>query len=101
MSVQWWAVPTGVVALATIEVLALVLGRRYGHPTGVPLSTRVARLGAVVALGGGTAAVIVLLVSLPIDDAIGLAAAGAAAVALVAVGLLRLARSIAFDSGQS
>ena len=95
MTVEWWAVPVGVLALAACEALALVLGRPHSHPTGVPTTTRVVRLGAVVALGGGVSAVLALLVSLPIDDAIGLAAAGAAAVVLVAVVVLRLARSVA------
>jgi hypothetical protein len=99
MNVAWWSMPVGVLALALCEAVALVLGRRSGHPTGVSISTRLARLGAVLALGGGASAAIVLLVSLPIDDAIGLAAAGAAAVALVAVVLLRLARAIASDPG--
>jgi hypothetical protein len=95
MSVAWWCVPAGVVALAACELVALALGRRSSHPSGVPTAARLMRIGAVVALGGAASAVLALLVTLPIGDAVGLAAAGAAGIALVAVVLLRLARSAA------
>jgi hypothetical protein len=93
MTVAWWAVPAGVAALAVIEGVALVLGRRHAHPPGVPLATRLVTLGAVLALGAGVAALVAMLVSLPIDDALGIGAAGVAAVVLVAVVLLDLART--------
>jgi hypothetical protein len=91
MTVAWWAVPAGVVALAACEVVAWVLGARRAHPPGVPARTRAATLAVALGVAGGVTALLAMVVSLPVADAVGLAAAGVGAVLVVGVALVGLA----------
>ena len=80
----------GLAALATIELVAVVVEARRSHPPGTPVATRLATLGTVLAVAGGVTALVAWAVTLPVGDAPVLAALGVAAIVLVVRVLLSL-----------
>lgn len=81
----------GIGLLVLCEAVAWWFESRTAQPPGIPPRTRLATLATVVALAAAMTAIVAAIATLPIGDAVVLAASGAAAVTLVAVVLLRLA----------
>jgi hypothetical protein len=89
------AVVLGPALLLLCELVAWSADARTSRPPGVRPATRALTIGAAIALAGALTAVVAAVTTMPIGDALGLAAVGATAVVLVAGAIVSSARSVA------
>jgi hypothetical protein len=85
-------VPLAAALLLLAELVAWSCEAQTAAPPGVPAPTRLAVLGITVAVGGGVTALVAAVVTAPIHDDLAVAALGGAALALVTVVGVGLAR---------
>ena len=85
----------GPALLLVCELVSWSTDARTSRAPGVPAARRATTLALAITAAAGLTAVVAAVSTLPIGDALGLAALGAASVVLVAAAIVRSARSVA------